>query len=216
MGITMTTTLNELIAFGAELVERGLVLGSGGNLSYRQDNQIYITRSGALLHQLTPADFLPVALDRPYKRPPTTPRPSTETPMHLAAYLARPQARVIVHCHPPHALAWAMQQQPLPACTPDFALHLGESVPVLPFYLPGAAVGEAITPLIPHHPALLLGNHGILVTAENVTKAKLRTLHIEETAHICLLATAAGQVRPLQSAEYTQIISTYGKKTKPK
>lgn len=208
----MTTLQDELIAFGVELVERGYVLGSGGNLSYRQDNHIYITRSGALLHQLTPDDFLPVALDQPYVQPSSFPRPSTETPMHLATYRAQAQARVIVHCHSPHAIAWAMQQKPLPACTPDFALYLGESVPVLPFYLPGIAVGEAITPLIPHHPALLLGNHGVLVTAESVAKARLRILHIEETAHICLLAAAAGQVRPLQSDEYIQIIATYGRK----
>jgi L-fuculose-phosphate aldolase len=212
MELNMTTLREDLIALGVELVERGHVLGSGGNLSYRQDNYIYITRSGAQLHQLGPADFLPVALDQPYVRPSSSPRPSTETPKHLAAYHARPQARVIVNCHPRHALAWAMQQKPLPACRPDFALYLGESVPVLPFYLPGAAVGEAITPLIPHHPALLLGNHGVLVAAENVARARLRLLHIEETAHICLLAAAAGQVRPLRPDEYAQVIATYGRK----
>jgi len=131
--------------------------------------------------------------------------------MHLAVYRARPQARVIVHCHPRHAIAWAMQGRPLPACTPDFALYLGAEVPALPFHLPGVPIAEAMAPYLPHHPALLLGNHGILVSAETVAKARLRTMHIEETAHVCLLAAAAGALRPLQADEYAQIIAAYGK-----
>lgn len=205
------TICNELIALGAELVAHGLVLGSGGNLSFREDGRMWITRSGALLHRLSPRDFLSLAIDQPYQRPASSPRPSTETPMHLAAYRASAQTQVIVHCHPSDAIAWAMQERPLPACTPDFALTLGAEVPVLPFHLPGTAIGEAITPYLRQHPALLLGNHGILVTAESVAKVRLRTFHIEQTAHICLLAAAAGQVRPLQPDEYARIITAYRK-----
>lgn len=205
--------LNSLIDFGAELVERGLVLGSGGNLSLSEGDTIHITRSGSLLHELTPEDFLPVDLNTPYRRTTDHPRPSTETPMHQAAYLARPDARVIVHCHPRHAIAWAMQGKPLPACTPDFALHLGPEVPSLPFFLPGShSLSEAVARALVTCPALLLGNHGVLVTGSTIAQARLRTLHLDETAHICLLAAAAGRMSPLTSAEIEEIIATYGAK----
>lgn len=206
------TLCSEVIALGAELVARNLVLGSGGNLSYRQDDTVWITRSGALLHQLSPTDFLPLSLHENYQRPAQPPRPSTETPMHLAVYRARPQTRVLVHCHPRHAIAWAMQGRPLPACAPDFAIYLGAEVPTLPFHMPGESIAEALAPYLPHYPAFLLGNHGILVGASDVRLARLRTLHIEETAQTCLLAMAAGTLRPLQAGEIARIHATYGKK----
>jgi L-fuculose-phosphate aldolase len=205
------SVMQSLIDLGQELVARGLVLGSGGNLSYREGDRMLITRSGALLHQLTPDDFLPVPLDAPYQRPETAPRPSTETPMHQAAYLARPDARVIVHCHPVNVIAWAMSGQPLPAATPDFILSLGPEIPALPYILPGSqALAEAITAALPQCPAALLGNHGVLVTGDTVARARLRLFHIDETAEICLKAKAAGALRPLQPDEIAEIIAIYG------
>ncbi len=210
----MSRLLSELIDLGQELVARGLVLGSGGNLSYRDGERMFITRSGALLHQLTPEDFLPVPLPQPYIRPEASPRPSTETPMHQAAYLARPEARVIVHCHPVNAIAWAMLGQPLPAVTPDFTLYLGTEVPSLPYFLPGSrALAGAIAQTLPQCPAALLGNHGVLVTGDTVAKARLRLFHIDETAAICLKAKAAGAFRPLQPSEIAEILAVYGQKT---
>ncbi len=207
------TTADALIALGQELVARGLVLGSGGNLSYRDGDVMYITRSGALLHQLAPDDFLPVPLHQPYQRPDAPPRPSTETPMHQAAYLARPDAQVIVHCHPVNAIAWAMTGEALPAVTPDFTLYLGAQVPALPYFLPGSqALADAVTRTLPDCPAVLLGNHGVLVTGDTVDRARLRLFHIDETADICLKARAAGAWRPLQPREITEIIAIYGKK----
>ena len=205
--------LDELIDLGQELVARGLVLGSGGNLSFRDGDRMFITRSGALLDQLTPDDFLPVALDVPYRRSVIGPHPSTETPMHQAAYLAREDARVIVHCHPVNAIAWAMTGEPLPAVTPDFTLYLGPEVPSLPYALPGSeTLARFMRQSLPDCPAALLGNHGVLVTGDDVAKARLRLFHIDETAAICLKARAAGALRPLQPDEIAEIIAIYGQK----
>jgi L-fuculose-phosphate aldolase len=207
------SVLEKLIDLGQELVARGLVLGSGGNLSFREGDRMYITRSGALLHLLTSDDFLPVALDVPYRRSFIGPHPSTETPMHQASYLAREDARVIVHCHPVNAIAWAMSGDPLPAVTPDFTLYLGPEVPSLPYFLPGSqALADAVTQALPECPAVLLGNHGVLVTGDTVAKARLRLFHIDETAEICLKARAAGAMRPLQPDEIAEIIAIYGQK----
>jgi L-fuculose-phosphate aldolase len=205
------TLMQELILLGQEIVRRGLVLGSGGNLSFRQGETMYITRSGALLHQLDETDFLPVPLTKPWLRPDVAPRPSTETPMHIAAYHARPQARTIVHCHPVSAIAWAMQERPLPATTPDFTLYLGPEVPVVPYFLPGSqALADAVTAALAQSPGVLMGNHGVLVCADTVARARLRLFHIDDAANICLRALAAGQLRPLQTAETAEIIAVYG------
>ena len=194
--------LDALIALGAELVDRGLVLGSGGNLSLREGDIAYVTRSGTRLDQLLPDDFLPVRLDKPYHHPDKHPRPSIETPMHLAAYRTRADTQVVVHCHPVHAIAWAMQAESLPACTPDFVVYVGPGIPVLPYLHPGSELlAAAVTQALKDSPALLLANHGVLVTGDSIAKALLRTLLIDEIAHICLLASAAGKVQPLEPSE---------------
>ena len=56
-----------------------------------------------------PTTSLPIASSSPPLLA-SSPRPSVETPMHLAAYHARPEARVVVHCHPVQVIAWAMQK----------------------------------------------------------------------------------------------------------
>ncbi len=202
---------NELIDLGNELVRRGLVLGSGGNLSLRQDDTIYTSRSGTPLHQLTADDFLPVDLNTHFQRPPEHPRPSLETPLHLAGYRSRPNARAMIHCHPVHAIAWAMQGRPLPACTPEFALYLGYQVECRPYLLPGSeALADTVSATLPTSPAIMLGNHGVLIAGQTVAQARLRTLYLDETARICLLAAAAGQIRPLSQEEFDTIVATYG------
>jgi L-fuculose-phosphate aldolase len=198
--------LDALIALGVELVDRGLVLGSGGNLSLRAGDTAYITRSGARLDHLSPDDFLPVRINEPYHHPGKHPRPSLETPMHLAVYHTRVDARFVVHCHPVQAIAWAMQAESLPACTPDFVVYVGPGIPVVPYLHPGSEpLASAVTQALEDSPALLLANHGVLVTGDSIAKTLLRTLLIDETAHICLLAAAAGKVQPLaphQIAKY--------------
>jgi L-fuculose-phosphate aldolase len=194
--------IDELIALGTELVNRGLVLGSGGNLSFRAGDIAYVTRSGAPLHQLTSADFMPVPINESYHHPDEHPRPSIETPMHLAAYRTRADARFIAHCHPVHAIAWAMQADALPAITPDFAVYVNPSIPVVSYLHPGSEpLASAVSQTLQDNPALLLANHGVLVTGDSTAKTLLRTLLIDETAHICLLAAAAGNIRPLEPHE---------------
>lgn len=194
--------MNELIALGVELVDRGLVLGSGGNLSFRAGDTAYVTRSGAPLHLLTPDDFMPVPVNEPYHHPDVHPRPSLETPMHLAAYRIRDDAQFIVHCHPVTALAWAMQSETLPACTPDFAVYVNANIPVVPYLHPGSEIlAAAVTQALTENPACLLANHGVLVTGDTAAKALLRTLLIDETARVCLLGAAAGNIRPLEPEE---------------
>ena len=193
----LSQRMDELIALGAELVDRGLVLGSGGNLSFRADDIAYVTRSGAPLHQLIPDDFMPVPINEAYHHPDYHPRPSLETPMHLAAYRTRADAEFVVHCHPVNALAWAMQSEILPAITPDFAVYVNPNIPVVPYLHPGSEIlALAVTEALTENPACLLANHGVLVTGDTTAKALLRTLLIDETARICLLAAAAGNVRP--------------------
>ncbi|MCA9939787.1 MAG: class II aldolase/adducin family protein [Anaerolineales bacterium] len=194
--------ITQLIAVGREIVDAGLVRGSGGNLSARRGVEMWITRSGADLGQLTGADFVPASLAPQTVVNQNGPRPSSELAMHRAAYAARPATQVVLHVHPPRAISLGLVGKEMPAFTPDFYLHLGPCVPLVPYLTPttdtlAAAVGVALA----QAPAALLQNHGVIVVGETAAQALLRLFLLEEHAGIYLTALSAGTPRLLTTQE---------------
>ena len=55
---------------------------------------------------------------------------SSEVLLHLEIMKARPDVQSVVHCHPPHATAFAVAREPIPqAVLPEVEVFLGE-VPI--------------------------------------------------------------------------------------
>jgi L-fuculose-phosphate aldolase len=201
----MNQLLSELIEAGREIVAQGLVRGSGGNLSGRFEDHIWITRSGADLGALTTADF--VTAERAAGTADQSPRPSSELSMHLAAYESRPETEVVLHVHPPKAISLGLTGRSLPALTPDFYLHLGPHVPLIPYITPTTAeLAAAVREKLERNPAVLLQNHGVLVTGTTTRQTLLRLLLLEEHAAIYLDALAAGQQARTLSQEDMQYL----------
>ena len=131
--------------------------------------------------------------------------------MHLAAYHSRPDCQVVLHVHPPKAISLGLINHTLPAHTPDFYLHLGPSVPLLPYLTPTTEqLGQAVSQLLPTSPAIMLQNHGVLVTGRNIPQALLRLFLLEEHAAIYLDALAAGQPRHLTTTDMRQLDEVTG------
>jgi len=88
------------------LWERGLVAGPSGNVSVRlDDGTIVVTPTGSSLRSLDPADLVRVSPEgRPIE---STGRPTSELPLHLAAYRARPDIACVVHAHPTYCTGWS-------------------------------------------------------------------------------------------------------------
>lgn len=191
--------LDSLITAGREIVQSGLAQGSGGNLSYRDGNTIHITASGAKLDALTTDEFVAVTTEGQT----TSPRkPSSELLMHRAAYAALPWAQVVLHAHPPKAIALGALGRDLPALTPDFYLHLGQCVPLVPYLTPTTQeFADAVGSAIAGQRAALLQNHGVIVAGADPASALLRLQLLEEAAGIWLMALAAGEPRPLTPAD---------------
>lgn len=193
------TIIGDLIMAGRDIVAEKLVRGSGGNLSGRNGETIFITRSGADLSCLTEADFVTLELNQ--TMPPTV-KPSSELTIHLAAYRSRPETLIVLHVHPPKAISLGLLSLPLPALTPDFYLHLGAMVPFIPYITPTTIeLADAIGPFLANHPAVLLQNHGVMVTGRDTPQALLRLFLLEEQAAIYLDALPAGTPRTLTPSD---------------
>ena len=94
----------------AHLHARGLLAAADGNVSVRlPDDTVLLTPAGVNKARLLPGSLARVALDGRVLEG----RPSKELAMHLAVYGACPDARVVVHAHPPTAIAWTLARPEL-------------------------------------------------------------------------------------------------------
>lgn len=163
---------HEIVAVGKKLWHRSYVDGNGGNISARVGDQ-YILCTPTLLSKadLTEDDLCLVDLDNHQcvgHRPQTS-----EMLLHLEIYKANPKARAVVHCHPPHATAYAITGTAPPlGYIPEFEVFVGP-VAVAPYDTPGTkAFAESILPFVENHNTIILANHGIVCWSDTVTHAE--------------------------------------------
>jgi L-fuculose-phosphate aldolase len=146
--------------------------GNGGNISYRiGENRVICTPTLFSKADLTPDDLCLVDLDG-NQIVGCKPRTS-EILMHLEIYKAEPKAMGVVHCHPPHATAYAITGRVPPTCViPEQEVFVGR-VALVPYQTPGTQeFADAIVPYVKDHNSILLQNHGIVCWADTVTHAE--------------------------------------------
>jgi len=162
----------EICSVGRKLWHRSYVDGNGGNISYRLgENTVICTPTLVSKADLTPEDLCLVDLSGNQlagKRPRTS-----EIFLHLEIYKNVPQAKGAVHCHPPHATAYAITGHVPPSgVVPEFDVFVG-TVAITPYETPGTQkFAETVLPFVRSHNTVLLGNHGIVCWADTVTHAE--------------------------------------------
>ena len=127
-----------------------------------------------------------------------------------------PSANAIVHLHSTYSAAVSCidgldQASCLPPLTAYFVMKVGR-LPLVPYHRPGdPALADAIRALARAHAALLLANHGPIVSGVTLDAAVYATEELEETAKLFLLLRDA-PVRPLNDAQIADLRSVFGLK----
>ncbi|MEM6847924.1 MAG: aldolase [Pseudomonadota bacterium] len=206
------TALREHMCLLAKsLFDRGHTGGSTGNISARTpDGGLLVSPTGSCFGRLDPsrlsrfdANGHHIGGDKPTK----------EMPLHSAFYDTRPAAGAVVHLHSAHSVALSMLPEVdpdnfLPPLTPYAIMLLGK-VKLLPFFRPGGdGMGEAIRALGGKRAAVMLANHGPVVSAKHVEAACNAIEELEETARLALL-TRGMNPKMLTEAEIADLISTF-------
>jgi ribulose-5-phosphate 4-epimerase/fuculose-1-phosphate aldolase len=209
--MTEIETRAQLVELAASLFARGFSVGSAGNISVRLPDGYLITPTNSSLGRLDPARLS--RLDRLFAHI-AGDKPSKEVFMHRAFYAARPRAGAVVHLHSTMATAVACLQgldpeNPIPPMTPYFVMRVGRRLPVVPYYRPGdPAMEPAIAREAQTARAVLLANHGPVVSGRSLRDAVYAAEELEEAAKLSLLlrgtatqALTAGQVEELLQAQ---------------
>ncbi len=179
----------QICALGRSLFERGLTAGSSGNLSARLDDGWLITPTNSSLGSLDPARLS--RLDWEGRLLSGDP-PSKEAFLHRGVYLERAGAGGIVHLHSTHAAAVSCMSgldpsDCIPPLTPYYVMKIGH-LPLVPYHRPGdPRLGDVIRALAARHAAVLLANHGPVVSGASLEAAAHAAEELEETAKLFLL-----------------------------
>jgi L-fuculose-phosphate aldolase len=191
----------------------GLIGGGEGNVSVRLGpRRILATPSGAnkaLLqeHQLVVTDLRGDKITGRGK-------PSSELPMHLAAYRTRADVGAVVHAHPPTAVALTLAGVSLEApLMAEAVTALGGGIPTARYATPSTEemANEVARPLM-HHDAALMERHGAIAVGADVFAALDRMETIERVAQVVLRTLAAGgQPLPLPKEEVDRLLNLSGR-----
>jgi ribulose-5-phosphate 4-epimerase/fuculose-1-phosphate aldolase len=199
-----------IVKYGALLYQRGLAHGSAGNISVRlDDGSILLSPTNSSLGDLDPGRLSKLAPDgRLILGDP----PSKEGFFHLAMYEERAAARAIVHLHSTHCVAIAClchadTGNVLPAFTAYQIMRVGR-LPLVPYFRPGdIKLADAVRAAARHTSAILLANHGPIISARSLKEAVYASEELEETAKIFFLV--GERKTSLLSCEAIQDIETH-------
>ncbi|MEM6941488.1 MAG: aldolase [Pseudomonadota bacterium] len=189
--MTAETALRaQICTLAASLYDRGLTHGSTGNISARtEDGGLLVSPTGTSFGRLDPARLSRFDANG---RHVDGDQPTKEMPLHSAFYETRSSAGAVVHLHSCHAVAWSMMPDVdkdnfLPPLTPYAVMLLGQ-VKLLPFFLPGdPAMGDAVRALEGKRAAVMLANHGPVVSGKTVEAACNAIEELEATAKLAML-----------------------------
>jgi L-fuculose-phosphate aldolase len=156
----MEALKGEICDVGQRLWQRAYVDGNGGNIAIRvADDLALCTPTLVSKGFMKPADLCLVDLDGQQKA--GEKKRTSEILMHLEIMKRQPRAKATVHCHPPHATAYAVAGVEPPTCMiPEIEVFIGK-VPIAPYRTPGTPeMGKLVADLVDKHNTVLMGNHG--------------------------------------------------------
>ena len=189
--MTVIARLREkLCACGHSLFARGLTFGTSGNLSVRlPEGGWLMTPTNVSLGDLDPASLS--HLDE-NGRVVSGDAPTKEAFLHLSMYRKRPQCEAVVHLHSTHAVAVSClcgldASDCLPPLTAYYVMRIGR-LPLIRYFPPGdQALAQEVEAMASTHHAVLLANHGPVVSGTSLDAAMSATEELEETAKLFLL-----------------------------
>ncbi len=184
-----TALRDQIVRVGRSLYDRGLTFGAAGNISVRTTDGWLMTPTGVSLGSLEPEDIAKLNASGQHV---AGLKPTKESFLHQEFYRSRPQSGAVVHLHASHSVAVSCMSgldtcNVLPPLTAYYIMRVGR-LPLIPYFAPGDVnLAKAVGEMASRHHAVLLANHGPVVSGDSLLDALYATEELEETAKLFLL-----------------------------
>ena len=197
---------NQIVQVCRLLYENGWLAACDGNVSMRLDENTILITPSARHKGFLEADEI-VTMN--FQGEARTGTPSSEYPMHLEVYRQCPQAKAVIHAHPPVATAWSiakpyMKELPNSALS-EVILAVGK-IPIVPYARPGSEeLGEKLKPFLPSSRVMVLSRHGSLCWGETLDEAFFGTERLEHVARTLMYAQTISGLSELPYMEIREL-----------
>jgi L-ribulose-5-phosphate 4-epimerase len=192
-----------------ELVEKGLVIHTWGNVSGRDKKSglIVIKPSGVSYDSMKPGDM--VVMDIDGKIVEGEFKPSTDAPTHLLLYKNYNSLGGVVHTHSSFAASWAQSGKPIPPFGTTHADHFYGEVPVTRSLTEeeietdyeintGKIIVERLGSIDPLTvPSVLVNGHGPFCWGKSAEDAVYNAVALEEIAKMAFYTVLLGKTEPI-------------------
>lgn len=174
MAYTLDEAKTLIIRAGKELLAKGLVARTWGNISARlSDTQCAITPSGRAYETLTPDEIVVVNIDDlSYEG---TIKPSSEKGVHADAYRLRKDVHFIIHTHQKAATVLSTSGETIQVEEPSDIAVLGQQIPCAPYGISSTSKLRknvaATVARFPQSKAFLMQSHGALCLGTSYDEA---------------------------------------------
>ena len=182
-------TRDLIVQMAKSLFDRGLTFGSSGNISVRMEDGWLMTPTGCSMGNIEPEKISKLDINGNLI---SGDPPTKESFLHLAMYEKRPQDSAVVHLHSTHSVAVSClddinPKNVLPPITAYYVMRIG-TLPLIPYFPPGdIKLAKVVREMASEHHAVLLANHGPVVSGKSLQDAVYATEELEETAKLFLL-----------------------------
>jgi L-fuculose-phosphate aldolase len=196
----------QICHIGRLVYAKGFAAANDGNISFRlNDREVLCTPTMVSKGSLKVEDICKV--DYEGKQLAGTRKRSSEILLHLSVYKHRPDVKAVVHCHPPHATAFAVAGEPVPNCVlPEVEVFLGE-VPTAVYETPGTQkFADTIVPLLKSSNTIILANHGTVTFGPDLEKAYWNSEIIDAYCKILILAKQLGKVNYFDDRQTKELL----------
>ena len=196
----------DICDIGRRIYNKGFAAANDGNISVRiSDNEVLCTPTMHSKGFLKPDDICHI--DMTGKQIAGRKKRSSEALLHLEIYKQRPDLKSMVHCHPPHATAFANAREPIPQCVlPEVEVFLGD-VPITRYETPGGqAFADTIIPFVQKTNVIILANHGTVSFGESVERAYWWTEILDAYCRMLMLAKQLGGVHFLGDQKSRELL----------
>jgi len=205
--VTLTELRSAVATAALSLMEAGLVRGTAGNVSARAGELVAVTPTGVDYRRLDQGSIPVVELDGRVLDGGLA--PSSELPLHLAVYRARPDVGAVVHTHSVFATTFAVLGEELPAVHYLLA-HAGRRVRLAPYATYGTGeLAHACVAALATDGAVLLANHGVVAVGPGLDRALLVAEAVEQVAELCWRARCLGTPVVLPDAEMDRVARAF-------
>ncbi|MFO0964914.1 MAG: class II aldolase/adducin family protein [Gemmataceae bacterium] len=196
----------EICEIGRRVYNKGFAAANDGNISVRLNSKeiicspTMVSKGFMKPDDICKVDYQGNQLAGKRKR-------SSEILLHLSVYKHRPDVMAVVHCHPPHATAFAVAHEPIPKCIlPEVEVFLGE-VPIAVYETPGGQkFADTIVPYVKDSNTILLANHGTITFGPTLEKAYWNSEIIDAYCKILILAKQIGRVNYFSDQQTKELL----------